>query len=113
MRKYCSKVIIENFFEPCILFLLMQKPSYGYELNQNLLENCNCNVNIANLYRCLSKLTKQEYISKEKMKSEKGPNKILYSITNKGRELLKEWIEELEVQTNTINKLITNYKKIV
>lgn len=113
MRKYCSKVIIENFFEPCILFLLMKKPSYGYELNQNLLENCNCNVNIANLYRCLSKLTKQEYISKETMKSEKGPDKILYSITNTGRELLKEWIEELEVQTNTINKLITNYKKIV
>lgn len=111
MRKHCSKVIVENFFEPCVLYLLMLKPSYGYELNQKLLENCGCNVNIGNLYRCLSRLTKDSYISKEKVKSDVGPNRVQYSITDKGHVLLKEWIEELKEQTNTINTLITNYQK--
>ena len=111
MRKHCSKVIVENFFEPCVLYLLMLKPSYGYELNQKLLENCGCNVNIGNLYRSLSRLTKEGYITKKKVKSDLGPNRVQYSITDKGHTLLKEWIEELETQTQTINTLITNYKK--
>ncbi len=111
MRKHCSKVIVENFFEPCILYLLVLKPSYGYELNQKLLDNCGCNVNIGNLYRCLSRLTKKGFITKKKSKSEVGPSRIEYAITDKGHELLKEWIEELQTQTHTINTLITNYKK--
>lgn len=111
MRKNCSKVVVENFFEPCILYLLMEKPSYGYELNQRLLNNCDCNVNIANLYRCLSKLTKDGFVIKNKVKSSIGPDRAEYLITEKGLNLLKEWIHELEAEMKTVNKLIINYKK--
>jgi PadR family transcriptional regulator PadR len=112
MRKYCSKVIVENFFEPCILFLLSVKPSYGYDLNQQLLENCGCNVNVGNLYRCLSRLTKGGYITKKKIPGTKGPDRVEYAITGEGHVHLKAWISELENETETINKLITNYKNI-
>ncbi len=111
MRKNCSKVIVENFFEPCILYLLMKKPSYGYELNQQLLNNCSCNVNIANLYRCLSRLTKDGFVLKKKAKSTIGPDRIEYSITDRGLALLNEWITELHAEMKTVNKLIINYKK--
>ena len=111
MRKNCSKVVVENFFEPCILYLLMEKPSYGYELNQKLLDSCKCNVNIGNLYRCLSKLTKDGFVLKKKAKSAIGPDRVEYSITDAGLKLLKEWINELEEEMKTVNKLIINYKK--
>jgi PadR family transcriptional regulator, regulatory protein PadR len=112
MRQNCSKVVVENFFEPCILFLLLQKPSYGYELKTNLDCNCSCSVNIGNLYRCLSRLQKDGHIVKKKMESKIGPDKLMYEITDSGKKLLAEWIAELELHKNKISQLIINYKKI-
>ncbi len=110
MRTNCSQVIVENFFEPCILFLLMEKSSYGYELSKNLKERCGCQVNVGNLYRGLGRLVKSKDIEKKNVKSELGPNRVVYSITAKGKILLKEWIKGLDVQNKAISKLIKNYK---
>jgi len=113
MRNNCSQVIIENFFEPCVLYLLLKKPSYGYELNKKLKENCSCQTNIGNLYRSLNKLVKQNQIKKSILKSEIGPRKIVYNITPSGKKLLSNWINNLSKQNEIINKLIKNYKKIL
>ncbi len=109
MRKYCAQVILENFFEPCILYLLLKKPNYGYELSKNLKDRCECDVNIGNLYRGLNRLVKEGYITKKKKKSNIGPTKIVYTITESGKNYLRTWIESLKKQKDTINKLITNY----
>jgi PadR family transcriptional regulator PadR len=109
----CSQVIVENFFEPGILYLLLKKPSYGYEIQKELKNNCICDVNIGNLYRCLSRMQKQGYITKEKVKSTLGPSKIIYTITPAGKIYLKSWILALKKQKEVINLLITNYQKII
>ena len=111
MRKHCSHVVVENFFEPCALFLLSQKKSYGYELMKELSEKCTCSVNVANLYRGLARLEKSKMVIKKKVKGEKGPSKIVYEITDGGKILLSEWIIALEKQNKAISKLINNYKK--
>jgi len=113
MRQYCSQVIIENFFEPCILYLLLKKSSYGYDMQKQLKENCSCDVNIGNLYRCLARMQKAEYITRKSMKSEIGPKRFEYTITTKGKSYLAGWIRELEKQSGIINLLVTNYKKII
>ena len=110
MRNNCSKVIVENFFEPCVLYLLLQKASYGYELKNNLDENCRCNVNIGNLYRGLARLKRHGYVTQKKTISEKGPSRTTYSITASGKKYLKSWIDDFEIQVKIINKLIGNYK---
>jgi len=111
MKKICKRVVVENFFEPCVLSLLMLKPSYGYELKNDLDEKCGCQADIGNLYRSLSKLQKSGYVLKKKVVSEVGPAKQVYEITKKGKGLLGEWIEELEDEVKLIKKLINNYKK--
>ncbi len=113
MRKFCSQVVIENFFEPCILFLLLKKSSYGYELFQDLRNYCKCSVNIGNLYRGLNRLAKTGHILKTRMKSPKGPNKTVYSLSPKGKELLETWILELEKQNKIVQALIKNYRSSV
>jgi len=110
MRINCSHVVLENFFEPCILFLLLEKSSYGYELTKNLKDRCGCLVNIGNLYRGLGRLVKSKDIEKKNVKSEMGPNRVMYELTPKGKILLKDWIVELEEKNKTISKLIKNYK---
>ncbi len=110
MRNNCSQVILENFFEPCVLCLLYDKPSYGYELNRKLLEQNSCRVNVGNLYRGLNRLLKQGYILRKKTKSAMGPARNVYSITPKGKKLLASWIKELEEQQQAISMLITSYR---
>jgi len=111
MRKFCSQVVVENFFEPCVLFLLLKKPSYGYELNKMLKENCDCQVNIGNLYRGLNRLVNDKYITKKVSKSSLGPARTVYGITKSGKVYLSTWIAGLEKQNKTIARLINNYKK--
>lgn len=111
MRKFCPQVVVENFFEPCVLFLLMKKPSYGYELNKMLKESCDCQVNIGNLYRGLNRLVKDKYISKKVSKSSIGPARTVYGITASGKKYLATWITGLKEQNKTISHLINNYQK--
>ena len=110
MRKSCSKVIIENFFEPCLLFLLLQKPGYGYEIKTELDKKCDCQANIGNLYSCLARLTKAGHITKKSVAGDKGPKKIMYSITPTGKTLLSEWVKALEKESDKLTKFITYYK---
>ena len=111
MKKVCKRVVVENFFEPCVLSLLMQKPSHGYELKSDLDKRCSCQVDIGNLYRSLAKLQKNGHVMKRKVVGEAGPAKQVYEITAQGRKLLAEWIVELKSEVKVINKLISNYKK--
>jgi PadR family transcriptional regulator PadR len=111
MRKHCSRVIIENFFEPCVLFLLLKGPAYGYDLKKKLGQDCQCEVNIGNLYRGLSRLSDLGYITKQRILGTKGPDRVEYGITEEGKTYLSEWISELECQNETLTRFITNYKK--
>ena len=113
MRTNCSQVVVENFFEPGILYLLMKKPSYGYEIQKALKDDCICEVNIGNLYRCLSRMLKQKYITRKAVKSEIGPKRYSYTITKEGKIYLSSWIESLKKQKKVISSLITNYQKII
>jgi len=113
MRNNCSQVVVENFFEPGVLYLLMKKPSYGYEIQKDLKKNCICEVNIGNLYRCLSRLKKQGYIDRMAMESKIGPKKYSYTITKEGKIYLSNWIKSLKKQKDVISLLIKNYQKIV
>lgn len=113
MRKYCSQVVLENFFEPCILFLLIKKPSYGYDIQKQLKERCTCEVNTGNLYRCLFRMQKHGYLTRESVKGTIGPNRYSYIITKEGKIYLASWIEALKKQNKVISSLIKNYQKII
>ena len=111
MRSHCNQVVLENFFEPCLLYLLTQHKTYGYNLQKELSNKCSCPVNIGNPYCCLARLVKHEYIIKERSKSEKGPDRFVYSITSLGRKYLKTWIVSLKKQEEVLHNLISNYEK--
>ena len=113
MRTNCSQVVVENFFEPGILYLLLKKSSYGYEIQKALKEDCICEVNIGNLYRCLSRMQKQGFVTRESIKGTIGPKRYSYTITKEGKTYLSSWIESLKKQKKVISSLINNYKKIV
>lgn len=107
----CFSVTTERFFEPCILMLLCENQSYGYEIIENLEQNHLCKVNTGGLYRTLGKLENNGYISFRKKASTIGPKKKVYTITDEGKKALEFWINGLEKQKKIISKLINKYKK--
>ena len=113
MIKKCPPVVLQNFFEPCALFLLMKKPDYGYELSKQLKKRCHCQTNVGNLYRGLNRMVKAGLITKKTAGSEIGPKKSVYTITAEGKHYLSSWITELEKQNIAISELIKNYKKTI
>jgi len=111
MKNICPQVVIQNFFEPCILYVLLEKSSYGYDIQKQLKDRCTCDVNTGNLYRCLSRMQKSKYIQRTGTKSEIGPKRYMYTITEVGKVYLNEWIASLKQQNKIISTLIKNYKK--
>ncbi|MCM1988885.1 PadR family transcriptional regulator [Oceanirhabdus seepicola] len=76
-----------------ILGLLILKPMTGYEIQQFLKKNLStiCSNSAGSVQTALKKLSLQDSIEFEEY-VEKGKNKKLYSITEKGRTNFLEWI---------------------
>ena len=72
-----------------------------------------CEVNIGNLYRCLSRMQKRRYVTRESISGTIGPKRYSYTITKEGKVYLASWIEALKKQKKVISLLIKNYQKII
>ncbi|MBP9691230.1 PadR family transcriptional regulator [Candidatus Woesebacteria bacterium] len=108
MRKNCNRIVIENYYEPCILATLLNGPSYGYAIQKQIESQLMCQVNRSNVYRCLSELHAGNAVTKTKEASAEGPERVVYRITPGGKALLKTWVAELTTQKEIVNKLIIN-----
>lgn len=83
-----------------ILLFLLQQPLHGFDLYKKINKiQRNNKIDTAGVYRALDKLEKANMVTSEWVQGDKGPDKKLYSITNKGEEYL---CEAYEVAKNTI-----------
>lgn len=81
-----------------LLGLLAQKNRHGYELHSAFEAMMggreNWEVKPAQIYTTLSRLNKRGLISEEGIDQEGGPEKLIYSITDKGKGELNTWIQD-------------------
>ncbi len=103
-----------EFIEVIFLSLLAEEPSYGYKLIERAQEfgipSEFLERGIA--YRVLRRLEAMDLVRSEwKMPEESGPPKRVYTITEHGKEALKEWIEQVKSQMKYLNRLIENTEK--
>ncbi|GAB6189255.1 PadR family transcriptional regulator [Marinitoga arctica] len=97
-----------------LLILIAEKPSYGYELSNRL---CEMGVTIpegigqkGRVYRALSDLEKKNEIEFDWDTTSSPPRKI-YKITKKGKERMKSFIEEMEIQIEVFKNFIIKAKE--
>ncbi len=77
-----------------LLGLLAESPKYGYEIKQNfegIIGNV-WSVSYGQLYPTLRKLSELGWVTKSTAPGKKAAEKNIYSITDKGREVLYEWL---------------------
>ena len=78
----------------CLLALIAEEPSYGYEMVAKLEERGLELVSEGSIYPLLSRLQKRGLIEGYFVESASGPPRKYYRIAPDGEEQLAEWTEE-------------------
>lgn len=98
-----------------ILASLASCSGSGYDLAKHFDEKVNCfwKATQQQIYRELSRLEEQGWVSSEVVIQEGRPNKKLYSITQLGKQELTEWIsqpsEPTQIREDLLVKIISGY----
>ena len=97
---------------PCLLLMLAQKESHGYELFDELkefgfnLENLDSSV----VYRDLREMEDLELIESYWDEESKGPKRRVYRLLDEGKICLESSVENLILLRNNIDQIIQNFQ---
>lgn len=102
----------EKFLKICLLTLLYDQKAHGYFLIEEL-ESYGFRkdeLSISTLYRNLRKMEAEKLVLSSWKKSEDGPRKRVYTITDEGKKSLEEYINFLKFRKSLMDKLINTYE---
>lgn len=104
-----SSDVIRGYNDTMILYLLLDKPSYGYEISKQIkaLSNEKYVMKETTLYSAFTRMEKNGYITSFPGSSENGGKKrTYYCITDAGREYYKAKCSEWELTKEVVEKFI-------
>jgi PadR family transcriptional regulator, regulatory protein PadR len=94
-----------------ILLLLYERPSYPYEMSAEVakISQSTISVDDNSIYRALNRFESVGIVKSELQQSNTGPQRRYYSLTNKGKTLLTEFIQRnIQVfETPSVSERIT------
>lgn len=99
--------LLKGILEGCILAIIKQESTYGYELSIKLHEQGITNVKEGSIYPILLRLQKERLIEGQMKPSPSGPKRKYYHLTSKGHEALdrfKEYWESIKGPVDLIIK---------
>jgi poly-beta-hydroxybutyrate-responsive repressor len=104
----------ERYLQPSILMSLRQKPSYGYQLIQNISQFgfIEGKAPPGMIYRHLRELEENGLVLSEWQTEETGPAKRIYQLTAEGSEVLDYWIAYMRNQADNLLNFIKLYENI-
>lgn len=89
-----STQLLHGVLEMCLLSVIEEEASYGYEMVSKLRERGLDLASEGSIYPLLSRLQKQEMIEGYLVQSSEGPARKYYRMTAKGRRNLETWRTE-------------------
>ncbi len=103
-----SSDVIRGYNDTIILYLLLDKPSYGYEISRMIrqLSDGKYVIKETTLYSAFTRMEKNEYIESFSQTGENGKNRTYYRITDKGKEHFKEKCEEWALTKDVIDRFV-------
>ncbi|WP_042142393.1 PadR family transcriptional regulator [Paucisalibacillus sp. EB02] len=88
--------LLKGVLEGCILSVINRQSTYGYELSLRLQEYGLSDVSEGSIYPILLRLQKENLIEGTMQKSELGPKRKYYHLTEDGENALREFMEQWE-----------------
>lgn len=105
-----SSDVIRGYNDTMILYLLMQNPSYGYEITKQIknLTDGKYIIKETTLYSAFTRMEKNGYISSFSSEEGSGKKRTYYQITEAGVRYYKEKCEEWTLTKEVVEKFISN-----
>src|SRR5918995_4247519 len=83
--------MLKGTLEGIVLATLSTRPAYGYEITARLREQGFSDIAEGTVYALLIRIEQRGLVDVEKVPSEKGPPRKVYSLNAQGREYLNEF----------------------
>jgi len=111
----CISAPMERFMQPCLLLLLRQRSTHGYELIQSLGEFgfSEGEADPGSVYRHLRRLEEDGLVTSEWQTQESGPAKRLYRLTPEGDEVLAAWAQTIARNKARLENFLARYQEQV
>ncbi len=90
MTKQATEML-QGILEGIVLALLAGRPAYGYEITAGLREQGFSDIAEGTVYALLIRIEQRGLVDVEKIPSEKGPPRRVYSLNARGRQDLEEF----------------------
>jgi PadR family transcriptional regulator, regulatory protein PadR len=83
--------MLKGVLEPVVLAVLARRSAYGYEITANLRDRGFADIAEGTVYAVLVRIEQRGLVDVEKVPSEKGPPRKVYTLNTQGREQLAEF----------------------
>jgi len=99
--------MLKGTLEGIVLTILETRPAYGYEITTHLREQGFTDIAEGTVYALLVRIEQRGFVDVEKVPSEKGPPRKVYSLNAAGREQLAEFWRTWDLLEGRIDRLRT------
>jgi PadR family transcriptional regulator PadR len=83
--------MLKGTLEGIVLAILSRRPAYGYEITAWLRDQGFSDIAEGTVYALLVRIEHRGFVDVEKVPSEKGPPRKVYSLNDQGRDCLEEF----------------------
>jgi len=97
--------LLKGTLEGIVLSLLAEQPAYGYEITAQLREQGFTDLVEGTVYAVLVRVEQRGFVDVERVTSEKGPPRKVYSLNARGRAQLDEFWTAWSFLAERINQL--------
>ncbi|MBR0397099.1 MAG: helix-turn-helix transcriptional regulator [Eubacterium sp.] len=103
-----SSDVIRGYNDTIILYLLLDAPSYGYEISRRIRELSEEKYVIkeTTLYSAFTRMEKNGYIESFYQTAENGKRRTYYKITESGRQYYQEKCAEWQLTKEVVERFI-------
>ena len=103
-----SSDVIRGYNDTMILYLLLENPSYGYEISKQIksLTDDKYMIKETTLYSAFTRLEKNGYIESYSQNAENGKRRTYYRITEAGKSYYDEKCAEWKLTKDVVERFI-------
>lgn len=98
--------MLKGILDGCLLAIIEGEECYGYEMASRLNDYGFHHISEGTIYPLLLRMQKEELVTSVRKKSIAGPRRKYYSLTEKGKESLNDFIERWHHLNQSVNSVI-------
>jgi len=103
--------LLKGILEGCILAIIKQGPTYGYELSVKLNEFGLTNISEGSIYPILLRLQREKFIEGKMKPSPAGPKRKYYYLTSAGMDALSRFHKHWDNIKNPVDMIMKGDKQ--